>query len=229
MRVLHHRRSRPACKKKKDAKFASLVIVARPSGSGKSTFMEQLVEGRLPRGIRLALPGNCEQFVHVTRKEYLRQRTSPDETEAHGIVLHYDISTVWRSGLAGYEADPLFKILSRTSCITVVNIHVSAATLMRQHERRRRRKRLSSPVLRQALGGLVREVSQRLAQFVGGQRRAASLALLNDQHWLDRCYETWKTFVGCTIRALTNAYVVHVEPAPHRDDEPRFRLIPTME
>ena len=223
MRLLQYRRSQRAQEKKNDAKFASLVIVAGPSGSGKSTFMEQLVEGRLPSGIRSALPRNCEKFVHVTRKDYLRQRMSPDETEAsQGIVLHYDISTVWRSGLTGYEADPLFKILSEPERITVVNIHVSAATLVSQHELRRRRKQ-------QAWGALVRELAQGITRIGGAQRRAASLDLLKDQHWLDRCYERWKAFVGYTIRALPNARVVHVEPAPHRGDEAQFRLIATME
>lgn len=198
---------------------SELLIVAGPSGCGKSTFMEQLSSGRLGGDIQDRLPDDCSGWMQLTRLDYLKRGFHDAErAPPNGVLLHYDISRVWRRGLNGYESDPVFASPFRADRVVLVNIRVSAQTLARHLEQRHAARELKRTFLHSAWHQFVR----RPLQLAFGANHDAYAYW--DQSRLDEYYVRWDDFAKTRILNCVDALAIDVEPAPENRLGPSFRL-----
>ena len=108
------------------------LIVAGPSGAGKSTFIRDLAARRLPVEIAEQLPALPTTWRVVCS-------TTPDAWEPllngsdlRGVILHYDITSMWFLCDGDLARDPFWAIVDRCRSATLVVIRPTRHRLIAQ-------------------------------------------------------------------------------------------------
>src|SRR5690606_5573561 len=104
------------------------------------------------------------------------------------VILHYDITTVYRYGLAGYENDPALRLLRLARRMQIVFVCPDAQRLHAQFVDRDARRQAGKSGAARAWNRHVLDPIRRLRLRLSGQALNRERALYSDPLWITRCY-----------------------------------------
>lgn len=214
--------------------FANVLLLSGPSGGGKSTFARFLKEGRLPDDLASRLPPLASKWPVVDVTNRMRRRIESEGEAAAAaefgnppdLVLHYDITTVYRYGLAGYETDPALRLLRLASDIRIVFVCPDAVRLYQQFVDRdtARKARKSAPA--RAWNKLALAPLRKLRMRLYGQVANSERALYSDPLWLVRCYDAWEAYMAALVAAGVAQDILRVAPCRAEESAWGFCALP---
>lgn len=213
--------------------ITNLLLLSGPSGGGKSTFARLLKEGGLPAEIAHQLPAQARRWPLVDVTNHMRRQIE-DEGDAAAIaalgnptelILHYDITTVHRYGLGGYESDPALRLLRSARNIAVVFVCPDAERLYTQFVDRdairQARKSAAARTWNKTVLAPLRKLRLRLAgQTLNGER-----SLYSDPDWIRRCYRAWDSYIVALAHGGAAQHIVRIAPCASGAGETAFRVM----
>ena len=210
---------------------ARLLLVAGPSGAGKSTFLAQLRQRTLPASIQsefgtFADAGTALEVTNELRRRI--ERSGISSAEAFGasdlLVVHYDITSIYRFAIDGYEADPGLEVLGLGDDIQIVTILPSQQQLLAQFASRARSRQRAKGLLRMAWKELVRTPLRRARLAFGIRSPRLEQDLYRDSQWVAQCYAQWQAYVAAAVAQKPSTRVLYVEPCSS-NGAPSFRCM----
>lgn len=210
-----------------------ILLLSGPSGGGKSTFVQHLTAGRLPDTILAALPSGALDWPVVdvtnTMRREIASRGAADTLsrfpESRAVILHYDITSVYRYGWVGYAADPALRLLGEVPVLDIVFVKPSASRLRAQFLARdaARQAKKSGPARlwnRSVLAPL-----RRLKVRMTGGELHSERDLYADPLWLERCYDAWDAFTANLLNNRKAQSLTVIEPQQTADGAPSFAFV----
>jgi hypothetical protein len=141
-----------------------------------------------------------------------------------GVILHYDITTVYRYGLGDYNSDPALRLLALARNLRVLFLRPQRSVLLSQYLKRDAERRAKKNAASRAWNSFFLESTRKLRGAISGARKQES-SLYGDIEWLDGCYSAWDAHIHELIDQGAARCVLHVEPALDAEGEPTFRVV----
>lgn len=214
--------------------FTHVMLLSGPSGSGKTTFTHLMRAGTLPEEIKCRLVANGEWPVIDVTNRMRREIASHGEAvvadqiaaPAH-LVLHYDITTVYRYGLAGYANDPALRLLGLARNIQIVFVCPDAERLFTQYTSRDAARQARKHAVSRMWNSMVLTPMRVVHTHVTGKARCRERDLYRDHNWVQDCYDMWETYIGGLMGGGVAQDLIHISPTSNdRAIEPAFRIVP---
>jgi hypothetical protein len=214
--------------------FANILLLSGPSGGGKSTFAALMRQGGLPEDIQRHLSPGIGDWPVIDVTNGMRREIEArgeaavaEETGAPArFILHYDITTVYRSGLGGYARDPALRLLRLARAVQVVFVCPDAQRLFTQFTVRDAARQARKPGLARAWNRAVLGPVRRFGRTLKGEAYNAERSLYSDPGWLEQCYSAWEAYIMGLVAGGTARDVLRIEPRQDQAREPAFRIVP---
>lgn len=209
-----------------------ILLLSGPSGGGKSTFVQHLKDGWIPDDILGALPEGAASWPVIDITNGMRREIEAKGpaavlarlTDAPSLILHYDITSVYRFGWPGYASDPALRLLDEGRRLDIVFVKPSAGRLREQFvSRDAARQARKSRLARMWNAGVLRPLRGLRARLVGGELNSER-DLYADPLWLERCYAAWSAFAADLLTRGNAQSVVSIEPRANAAGQPRFAI-----
>lgn len=217
--------------------FSHVLLLCGPSGGGKTTFAEQMRQGLLPSDIESLLPAAKCQWPVIDVTNQMRRDIQANGEEAVAsrfsvpsqFVLHYDITTVYRYGLAGYASDPALRMLRLARKVQVVFVCPDVQRLSLQYMGRFAERQARKSRSARAWNGMVAPL-RGLVGRVSGQPRRREKDFYSDPDWVRRCYEAWESYLGGLLEKTFVEGFIRVAPVDDLASSlPKFRIVSTSQ
>lgn len=213
-----------------------ILLLCGPSGGGKSTFIAQLKAGTLAPGIAAALPTGSGSWPIVEATNDLRAAVHAGRikladalaTVDTGVIFHYDIVAVHRSGLAGYDDDPVLAILELADVLDIVYVRPGPARLHQQFVARTRGRIAGKSWPRRVWRRAVNGAAMGFEALSARVQRVREEQIYQDTEWINGCYRQWESYLERLLRPQDSnplRQLVVVEPYEDANAAPAFRRI----
>jgi len=213
-----------------------ILLLAGPSGAGKTTLLQQLHNGSLPKAVQDDLQ-HFQQATLVEITNELRRRIRAEGldsvtsrlTRIGALIIHYDITSVYRFGLDSYEADPGLEFINLGRQLLIVSILPSQERLLQQFDSRAKMRLLQKNRLHRFWRTRVAPPLRRVRSAMTGLTLRSEHELYKSKDWVSTCYKTWQTFVSDIAARLPRVQAIYIEPYSDSANIYSFRKLPIRE
>ena len=215
--------------------FDKLILVCGPSGGGKTTLLQLYRSGGLPDEIMGFFFPSADRWPVIDATNKMRRDIESEGPEAvaqrmnspFGLFLHYDITSVLRSGLDGYGSDPALRLLNLARELQVIFVRPSQDTLLNQFTSRDATRRSRKSSVARLWNGVLLNRLRRVRARLTQRTWSSETQIYSDPAWIARCYSDWELYLEqLAQRTHSLCGVLRVEPSVEISGQPTFRVVP---
>ena len=198
----------------------NLIILSGCSGAGKSTFWQFL--HRTPdavQRVQKSIPFfdlNAAYFMDATktlRRKLKKNSPIKFDKKADFVVLHYDITHVYRIGTRDFARDLALQYARRFDRVCFIHINAPPQQLQRQFQERAL-ERINTGLKSDTI---VTKLRHRLRKFVALLQRRRFMTeeeIYSDPRLIDEINRHWLRFVKTDMSLYHQASILMVQPGP---------------
>lgn len=207
----------------------SLIVLSGCSGAGKTTFWNFLKQNSQAEAqIISAIPhfdidaANLLDATKPLRKAITRDITQVLKQNSGLLVLHYDITHVYRIGLKRFEQDPALKLLSHFDHVDFIHLQTPPEKLRQQFEERSI-ERIKAGLKKNNLSTKIRSLLRRLTAFMRNRQFMSEDEIYADEASIQNINNSWLDYIKTTAPLDPGKRIIMIKPT----DNMNFEIVPT--
>ena len=142
------------------------------------------------------------------------------------LIVHYDITSVYRFELEGYQADPGLGVIDLGDQIRIVSILPRQHQLLIQFQGRAKLRRRAKGLPHLLWRNFVTMPLRRARFALAGRTFQLEQDLYQNNHWVAQCYNQWRKYVSETAARKPCTRTMYIEPCYGMNGVRSFRRLP---